>query len=255
MRAPITTGMILVALFSADIPTARAREALNIAVAANVRYAFDELEAAFRRETGIEATGVFASSGKLTAQIMNGAPFDVFLSADLEYPDRLHRAGYAADPPAIYAYGALVLWTLTGLDLTPGVQALAAPGVARVAYANPRLAPYGRAAEEALAYYGILDAVRAKAVSGESISQVNQYIHSRNVDAGFTAKAVVRSPAMRGAGRWIEVPRDAYRPIAQGAVVLKHGADTAAGDCARFVEFLASAPARAILADYGYTLP
>ncbi|MBK8163539.1 MAG: molybdate ABC transporter substrate-binding protein [Gammaproteobacteria bacterium] len=247
--------MFLVALFSADISPAGAREPLNIAVAANVRYAFDELAAAFRRETGIETAGVYASSGKLTAQIMNGAPFDVFLSADMEYPDRLQREGYAVDPPVIYAYGALVVWTLTGLDLTPGVRALAAPGVSRVAYANPRLAPYGRAAEEALAHYGVLDAVRAKAVSGESISQVNQYIHSRNVEAGFTAKAVVRSPAMRGTGTWIEVPRDAYRPIAQGVVVLKHGADTAARDCARFVEFLASDPARAILADYGYTLP
>jgi len=151
---------------------------------------------------------------------------------------------------AIGLYG-----TLSDLDLTPGVPLLADPRVGKVAIANPRLAPYGRAALETLAQYQVADAVWAKAVFGENVSQVNQYIYSRNVDVGFTAKSAVLSPTMRGKGHWIDVPRDTYQPIAQGVVILKHGADNAEADCRRFIQFLASAPAREILAAYGYGLP
>jgi len=228
---------------------------LTIAVAANVQYAFKDLQKTFSHETGIHVQTVIASSGKITAQVRGGAPFDVFLSADMNYPEALYKQGLASTEPVIYGYGTLVVWTLSNLDLSSGLKVLADTNVGKVAIANPKLAPYGRAALQALAHYRIADAVRTKMVFGESISQVNQYIYSRNVTAGITAKSVVLSPAMRGKGKWIVVPLDSYQPIAQGVVILKHGADDATADCKRFIRFLASPPARRILADYGYGLP
>jgi molybdate transport system substrate-binding protein len=230
-------------------------KALTIAVAANVQYAFQDLQAAFTRETGIAVRPVIASSGKITAQVLGGAPFDIFLSADMEYPRTLYKEKLADSAPAVYAYGTLVLWTRAGLDLRPGLTVLADPKVDKVALANPKLAPYGRAAMQALAHYRLADAVRAKAIFGEDIAQVTQYVYTRNAAAGFTTKSAVLSPAIRGKGQWIEVPRDAYQPIAQGVAILKHGANSSMADCERFVHFLASAPARAILANYGYGLP
>lgn len=240
---------------SALATTSDAAGSLTVAVAANVQFAFEELSTTFTRETGITIKPISDSSGKITAQARSGAPFDVFLSADMDYPQTLYKEGLANAEPTVYAFGTLVLWTMTDLDLTPGLAALADPKVGKVALANPKLAPYGLAALQALTYYKIADALKPKLVFGENIAQVNQYVYTRNVDAGFTAKSVVLSPAMRGKGQWIEVPKDTYQPIAQGVVILKHGADNAAADCNRFVEFLASAPARTILANYGYGLP
>ena len=248
-------GYLYVIILLLPLTASAASGSLTVAVAANVQFAFKDLRAAFTRETGIGVQSIIGSSGKIAAQVRGGAPFDVFLSADMDYPQALYKEGLASAAPSIYAYGTLVLWTMTDLDLTPGLTALADPRVGKVAIANPKLAPYGRAALAALKYYRIAAAVEAKAVFGENVSQVNQYVYSRNVTAGFTAKSVVLSPEMRGTGHWIEVPRDAYQPIAQGAVILKHGADNAQADSRRLIRFLASAPARKILADYGYGLP
>lgn len=248
------SGLLCTIMLLAAVTPAVAAS-LTVAVAANVQFAFKDLQTAFTRETGIDVQSVIGSSGKITAQVRGGAPFDVFLSADMGYPQALYQQGLASGAPIVYAYGTLVLWTMNALDLTPGLKVLADTQVARVAIANPKLAPYGRAALQALAHYRIADAVRGKTVYGESVSQVNQYIYSGNVDAGFTAKSVVLSPAMRGKGTWIEVPPDSYQPIAQGVVILKHGADNALINCKRFIRFLASAPARKVLADYGYRLP
>jgi molybdate transport system substrate-binding protein len=245
----------LCTIFLLPLTTPAAAGSLTIAVAANVQFAFQELQAAFTHETGIEVQTVIGSSGKITAQVRSGAPFDVFLSADMDYPRTLHKEGLSSTAPIVYAYGTLVLWTMSDLDLTPGLKVLTDPKVDKVAIANPKLAPYGRAALQALTQYRIADAVQAKAVFGENVSQVNQYVYSQNVTAGFTAKSVVLSPTMRGKGHWIEVPSDTYRPIAQGVVILKYGTDNAETDSKRFIRFLTSATARKILADYGYGLP
>lgn len=249
------SGFLYAILLLLPLATPAAAGSITVAVAANVQFAFEDLQAAFSRETGIDVQTVIGSSGKITAQVRSGAPFDVFLSADMDYPRTLHKEGLASSAPIVYAYGTLVLWTMSDLDLTPGLKVLTDPKVGKVAIANPRLAPYGRAALQALAHYRIAGAVQAKAVFGENVSQVNQYVYSQNVTAGFTAKSVVLSPTMRGKGHWIEVPPGTYRPIAQGVVILKHGADNAQADCKRFIRFLASAPARKVLADYGYGLP
>lgn len=228
---------------------------LTVAVAANVQYAFDDIRAAFRKETGHELKPVYNSSGKFAAQIMNGAPFDVFLSADMEYPEKLHEAGFAATAPKVYAYGALVLWTMKDIDLTDWRTVLAGSAITKIAVANPKTAPYGRETMKALAQLGLAGTLQPRLVFGESISQTNQYIHSRVADAGFTAKSVVLSPEMQGQGKWIDLPEASYQPIAQGIVVLKHGRQNNPELAQQFHDFVLSAKARPILERYGYLLP
>lgn len=247
-------NIFLSAVLAVSFNTAQA-EPLTVAVAANVKFVFDELKAEFKKSTGIDATGVFASSGKINAQIRSGAPYDVFMSADMEFPEALHKEGFAVAAPKVYARGVLVLWTLQPLDLAQGLAVLNNPAVKRVALANPKLAPYGREAMRALDYFKLRAAVEPKLIYGESIAQVNQYIDTRSVEIGFTAKSVVLAPQMQGHGKWIEVPRESYQPIEQGVVMLKHGAETNADSAKKFLEFMASAKARSILQKFGYNLP
>lgn len=242
------------ALLSITSPLACAGT-LTVAVASNVQYAFDELRADFKKETGHELKPVFNSSGKLAAQIINGAPFDVFLSADMEYPEKLYREGVAAAAPKAYAYGALVLWTMKALDLGNWQNALASPAVHKIAVANPKTAPYGRETLKALAHFGLEQTLAPKLVFGESIAQTNQYIHSKAADAGFTAKSVVLAPQMKGQGQWVELPKGSYQPIAQGVVILKHAQRTDPKLAQQFHDFVFSAKSRAILERYGYLLP
>lgn len=248
----ILTSLAALLLFTSPFAAAGT---LTVAVAANVQYAFDDIAAAFKAQSGHAIKPVFNSSGKFTAQIMNGAPFDVFLSADMEYPEKLHREGHAAAAPKVYAYGTLVLWTLKDLDLADWQRVLAGPAVAKIAVANPKTAPYGRETMKALAHFRLAEAIQPKLVFGESISQTNQYIHSRTADAGFTAKSVVVSPEMQGQGKWIELPKESYQPIAQGIVVLKHGTKTNAAVAQQFHDFVLSATSRTILQRHGYLLP
>ena len=242
-------------LLPLGVTTAAGAATLTVALAANVQYAFADLRQAFHQQTGDELQPVIGSSGKLSAQVLNGAPFDVFLSADMDYPDKLHAAGYAVAAPKPYAYGALVLWTMNDLDLSDWQRALAAPRVSRIALANPRTAPYGRETLDLLRHFKLEQALQPKLVFGDSISQTNQYIHSKAATAGFTAKSVVLAPQLRGQGKWIDLPRDAYRPIAQGAVILRHGQQHQPELAQRFYDFLYGPTARAILERYGYLLP
>jgi molybdate transport system substrate-binding protein len=248
-RALAFASLLLACMASAQAAT------LTVAVAASVQYAFAELGSAFERETGHRLKPVYNSSGKLAAQITHGAPFDVFLSADMDYPEQLYREGLGAAAPTPYAYGTLVLWTLNGFDLSDWQRLLRSDKVRRIALANPRLAPYGREALMALAHFGLGDILRPKLIYGESVSQVNQYTHSRAADAGFTAKSVVLAPQMRGQGTWIDVPAAAYQPIAQGIIVLKHGLQTHSAAAHAFRDFVLSPRARVIFARYGYLLP
>lgn len=250
MRQPI---FLFFALLAFCIPAGAAT--LTVAVAASVQYAFDDLRAAFEKQTGHDIRPVYNSSGKFTAQIMNGAPFDVFVSADMAYPETLHSTGFAAAPPKVYAYGALVLWTMKDIDLGDWQNTLAGPRVGKIAIANPKTAPYGRETIQALASFSLDAKLKSKFVIAESISQTNQYIHSGAADAGFTAKSVVVSPQMQGQGKWIELPKTSYQPIAQGAVILAHGRRRAPEAAQQFYDFLYTPAARAILQRYGYVLP
>ena len=246
---------ILAALLFSASPPVFAAGSVTVAVAANVKFAFQELKTTFAKETGIAVKEVVSSSGKITAQVLNGAPFDVFLSADTGYPEKLRQQGLTASAPKIYAYGTLVLWTMKNIDLGRGIALLTQDTIGKVAIANPRLAPYGRESVRAMAHYHVYSAVEPKLVYGQSISQTTQYIESRAADVGFTAKSVVLAPNMKGMGHWVEIPRDAYQPIAQAAVILKHGEDQNAAAANKFFDFIYSPPARAIFSRYGYVLP
>jgi molybdate transport system substrate-binding protein len=199
---------------------------------------------------------VFSSSGKLASQIRNGAPFDVFVSADMAFPDSLAAWGFAVGRPKVYARGRLVLWTLRAdLDPSRGLPLLAEAGVKKIAIPDPALAPYGREAMAAVARAGLADALKPKLVYAQNIGQTSQFIVTGAADIGFNAKSVVLSPDMRGKGRWADLDSAAYRPIDQGAVLLKYGAENNPTLSKAFLEFLHSGKGRAILARYGYILP
>jgi molybdate transport system substrate-binding protein len=228
---------------------------ITAAVAANVQFAMEDIKAAFKKGTGIEVKTVYGASGKLATQIRNGAPFDLFVSADMDFPDSLRAWGHAPEKPRPYAYGKLVMWTLKDLDLGKGLAMLADSAIGRIALADPKRAPYGRESLKALQRSGLADALRPKLVYGENISQVSQYILTGNADIGFNAKSIVLAPETRGKGHWKEVDSALYDPIAQGAVVCRYGVENNPDLSSRFYAFLYSARAREILARYGYVLP
>lgn len=230
-------------------------DTLSVAVAANMQFVFDDLKAQFQRDTGHTVQGIVNSSGKLVSQISHGAPFDVFLSADVAFPDRLYRQGHAASAPQIYAYGALVIWTYKDIDFKHWRQSLQGAQIRQVAVANPDTSPYGRESKLALKALKLEANLRSRLVFAESIAQVNQYIHSGVVDWGITAKSVVLSDEMKGKGKWLDVPADSYTPIAQAVVILQHGSKNKPKTAQAFLAFLASASGRAILQKHGYTLP
>ncbi len=246
----------LLAAFGLLLATTLAQaEPLTVAIAANLKYVFDDLAAEFKKQTGIETQSVLNASGKIATQVRNGAPFDVFMSADMEFPDGLYKDGFATTPPKAYAYGLLVLWTQKDVDLGKGVAGLADASVGKVAIANPKVAPFGRQALKVLDFYKVRAAVEPKLVYGENITQVSQYVDSKAVDVGFSAKSIVVAPETAGKGKWVEVPPESYEPIAQGVVILKHGSETNGEAARKFYGFVQSAKAREIFAKNGYKLP
>ena len=228
---------------------------ITVAGAANVQFTLAELGAEFTRETGIGITTVIVSSGKLTSQIENDAPFDVFMSADMKYPKKIYTDGFALQAPKIYAYGVLVLWTVKNLDLSYGIKVLSDPDVKKIALANPDVAPYGRGALKAMKFYKLYDSLKSELVLGESVTQTNQFITTGGADIGFTAESIVLAPNMRGKGKWVEVPAESYEPIAQGELVLKYGHDNHPSESEAFEQFLFSPAAQEIFRKYGYHLP
>jgi molybdate transport system substrate-binding protein len=244
----LTIGLMLNAVLAHAEP-------LTIAIAANLKYVFDDLAVAFKQETGLEAQSVLSSSGKLATQVRNGAPFDVFMSADMEFPDALYKDGYATTTAKPYAYGQLVLWTEKNVDLSKGVAYLTDKSIDKVAIANPKVAPFGKQSLKVLDYYKIRAVVEPKLIYGESITQVSQYVDTKVVDVGFTAKSIVLAPETAGKGQWIDVPPESYEPIAQGIVILKHGSQVNGEAARKFYGFVLSAKGREIFAKNGYKLP
>lgn len=225
---------------------------VTVATAANVQFAMNDLKAEFKKESGIEVKPIISSSGKLSTQIQNGANFDIFMSADMEFPQKLYQEGLGVEKPRIYAYGTLVLWTTKDLDLSKGINILNAKKVQKIAIANPKTAPYGEEAVNSLKYYKLYEKIQDKFVYGESISQINTYINSSSVDIGFTAKSVVLSNELKNKGKWIEVDKKSYNPISQGAILLKSGEKNNLIASKKFYNFLFSKEAKKILEKYGY---
>jgi len=248
--------ILIFLIFILASPLAALANEITVAAAANVQFTLDELKAEFTKETGINIKTVIGSSGKLTSQIENGAPFDVFLSADMKYPSKLYKDGYSSIAPKVYADGVLVLWTLKDLDLSQGINILKDAAIGKIALADPQLAPYGREAVNALKFYNLYGPLQNELVFGESISQANQFITTGAADIGFTAKSVVLSPNMKDKGKWVEIDPRSYQAIAQGVIVLKYSKTIDHSKEAKaFYDFLFSAPAQKIFKKYGYKLP
>ncbi len=227
--------------------------ALIIATAANMQFAMVELTETFSKKTGIACEPILGSSGKLTAQVMAGAPYDIFVSADMKYPQALYEKGLTKDQPRVFAHGQLVLWTME--QKAPRLpEALTDKELSHIALANPKTAPYGTAAQEVLQHLDLTELLEAKLVYGESIAQTNQFITSGAAQVGFTAKSVVLAPSLRSIGTWVDIPLDYYSPLEQGVVILKSKDQPKPGATA-FYEFLFSDEAKEILNKFGYSSP
>lgn len=243
---------LLILLIASSLPFACIAQKLRIAVAANAQFVAKVLAEEFKKRTSIETELIVSSSGKLTTQIEQGAPFDVFLSADMKYPQELYAKQLTTAKPQVYAYGTLVMWAKKGISLKGGIKALTNPAVKKIAIANAALAPYGEAAEQAMERFNALSALKPKLVYGESIAQVNQYLLTGAAEVAFTAKSVVLDPAQKSNNNWVEVNTNLYQPIAQGVVMLKSSTGASMVQAKKFYEFLFSARGKQILKTYGY---
>lgn len=224
---------------------------MTVAVASNFSVTIDEIAAQFTTDTGHRVRLIPASTGKLHAQIVNGAPFDVFLAADSDRPQRLEASGAAVPGTRFtYAIGELVLWSRQLADCR---GALDDPGGMRIAIANPATAPYGAAAREFLQQAGLWESVKPRLVIGESISQALQFVASGNAQLGFIASSQLRAPSLPDATCTWPVPTALYAPIEQQAILLQHGRDT--DGARRFLQFLRSDSGRVIIERHGYRLP
>lgn len=224
---------------------------LIIATAANMQFAMIELVEIFSKKTGIECETILGSSGKLTAQVVAGAPYHIFVAADMKYPQQLYEQGLTEAEPRAFASGRLVLWTMD--DTPPSLPAtLRNNEFSHIAIANPQTAPYGRAARETLEKLGLYEQLKSKLVYGESIAQTNQFITSEAAQIGFTAKSVVLAPELRDRGTWMDIPPGYHSPLDQGVVILKKDGQLST-EASAFYEFLFSAEAKEILNKFGYT--
>jgi molybdate transport system substrate-binding protein len=218
------------------------RQALRIAAAADLQPVLPTLLTEFEAQTGIHAEASYQSSATLATQIINGAPFDLFLAADLSFPERVIAAGLSEEArPIAYARGTLVLWARNGGRFRSlSMDLLKDPALRSLAIANPEHAPYGRAAQAVLQHLGLYDALKPKLVIGENIAQTAQYVESGNAELGLISLTSAVTARLRASGHYVLVSQDAHPPILQGAVILKRAGHTQAAH--RFLDFLASPP-------------
>jgi molybdate transport system substrate-binding protein len=229
---------------------------LNVAAAADLSSALQDIANNYEKQSHVTIKLSFGASGALTQQIQNGAPFDVFFSADMDYPKQLIAAGQA-DGATLYRYavGQLVLWVPkdSPLDVEhKGIDVLRDPSVKKISIGNPQHAPYGRAAEAALKHYGLYDKVSDRLVLGENIAQAAQFVESGNAQVGFVALAHAAAPSMQGKGKYWIVPADAYPELDQGVVVISRSPHKQ--DAAAFLDYMKSPEAQVVLERYGFNL-
>jgi molybdate transport system substrate-binding protein len=231
-------------------------ETLSVAAAADLNFAMKDIAQQYRHDTGNTLQLSFGSSGNFFIQIQNGAPFDLFFSADIGYPEKLAQSRLA-EPDSLYRYalGKLVLWVPNDskLNLSKGIEVLLDPSIKKIAIANPAHAPYGRAAEQALKKAGLYDLIKDKLVLGENISQTAQFVATGNADIGIVAESLALSPTMKSEGHYAAVPTNIYTPLEQAAIVLNSSSKK--GLAKQFIDYLHQPAARAILAHYGFSLP
>ena len=234
---------------------AQAAAALTVAAASDLRFALDAVLEPFRAaHPAARVDVVYGSSGKLATQIRQGAPFDIFFAADRAYAQALHDAGLTAGPPWLYAIGRLALWsTDANLGRLPLAQLVRHPALKRLAIANPEHAPYGQRAIEALRSQGLLDAVQARLVLGDNVSQAAQFVQTGAAQAGIIAASLVLSPALAGQGAWTLLPESWHTPLEQAYVLTRRAA--ALRLAADFLRHLGRPESLALMQRFGFALP
>ena len=233
-----------------------AAEELTIAAASDLNFVFREIVTEYEKVSGDQVRLTLGSSGNFFAQIQNGAPFDLYFSADISYPKKLEEAGLAVSGSLYpYAIGRIVLWTgnESHLDLSKGLEVLREPTVKKIAIANPKHAPYGRAAVAAMEHVQVYERVKDKLVLGENISQTAQFVESGAADVGIIALSLALAPPMQAAGHYWEIPADAHPRIEQGAVILMGGKNQEGAKA--FLSFIQGAQGQAMMKRYGFLAP
>jgi molybdate transport system substrate-binding protein len=225
---------------------------LKVAVAANLQSVIKALGQDFKQKTGIQIEPIVGSSGNLTTQIRNGAPYDLFLSADMAFPKTLYKEGFSTNAPVVYAGGRLIICSNQDIGFENWERVLMTPRIKKVAIANPAIAPYGKAAEEALKHKGIISDIKSKFVYGESISQVNTYISTGATEVGFTTLALAKDPANKTPLYWKVIDPKIYAPIEQGMILLKTANVNPGAE--KFYQYILSAAAKAIFKKFGYSV-
>jgi molybdate transport system substrate-binding protein len=255
-RRTILGVLLCAALLCFALPGAAQRKTIRVAAASDLQTVMPQIGKAFEEKYQVSVQPTFGSSGNFFAQIQNGAPFDLFFSADSELPAKLVQSGLAdARSSTIYAIGGLVLWMPADAKCNPQAKkwdCLLDPGTTKIAIGNPAHAPYGRAAVAALQSARIYDQVRAKLVMGENISQAAQFVQSGSAQAGILALSQMRSPGMSAGQKW-EIPRENYPSIEQTVVILKSSQEKSAAE--EFLKFVTIGPGRTILAESGFYPP
>jgi len=231
-------------------------EEITIAAASDLQFAFKELLPQYEKVSGQRVKVSFGSSGNFYAQIQQGAPFDLYFSADSSYPKKLEEAGFAV-PGSLYQYavGRIVLWArqTSRLDLTQGFDILRQPAVKTIAVANPKHAPYGRAAVAAMKHFMIYNDVVNRLVLGENVSQTAQFVESGAADIGILALSLALAPTMQAKGTYWEIPAQSHPPLEQAAVIVMSSKQKELAQ--QFLEFVMSPQGQTIMTRYGFTVP
>ncbi len=229
---------------------------ISVAAASDLQFVLPELSSRFEHDTGYKVKLSFGSSGNFYSQIQNGAPFDVFFSADADYPRKLEAAGLV-EPGTVYDYavGKLVLWVPQNspVKIEAGLSSLLSSRVKRIAIANPAHAPYGRAAQSAIRNSGLYEKLAAKLVLGENISQTAQFVQTGSAEVGFLALSLALSPNLKSSGRYVLVDPGLYAPLLQSVAVLKSAGEKKAAR--KFLDFIRGPEGKALLQQYGFEIP
>jgi molybdate transport system substrate-binding protein len=238
------------------IPQLCVSQEISVAAAADLQFAMQDIAGRFQKETGKTVKPIYGSSGNFFQQIQSGAPFEVFFSANLDYPKKLEAAGLT-EPGSYYEYarGRIVIWVPSGskLDLGSGMKALLDPSVKKIAIANPQHAPYGQAAVAAMQREKIYDKLKDKFVLGENISQTASFVVSGAADVGIVALSLALSPNMKDKGRYAEVPSEEYPPIEQACVILRSSKNKDVAG--QFLSFIKTGAISDVLKNYGFDVP
>lgn len=229
-------------------------EKITVAAAADLKFAMDEIVAGFNKShSGHEVEVIYGSSGNFHTQIQQGAPFDLFFSADIGFPRELVKQGLAASEVKPYAVGRIVIWSNSMNATKMTLASLTDPKITKIAIANPKHAPYGKRAEEALRSSGLWDKVQSKLVFGENIAQTAQYVQSGSAQVGIIALSLALNPELSKKGGYYLIPENLHKPLEQGYVITKRGAGRPLAKT--FADYMSSKPARAVMTKYGFVLP